>query len=121
MSYNKILIVDDSSTSRMIIKRCLYIAGYSESTYIEAEDGLDALDRLVKEDIDLIVSDLNMPKMDGITFIQKVRLKEKYNKLPIIVISSIYNDETSDKLTSYNVTGIIKKPISPNKIQSILG
>jgi len=121
LRYERILIVDDSSTSRMIIKRCLAIAGYSESIYLEANDGLEALEVLKNDSVNLIISDLNMPKMDGVTFIQKLRLKEEYQDLPILVISSIFNEVTSKILNQAGVQGIIKKPISPYKIQEVLG
>ena len=77
MKYENILIVDDSSTSRMIIKRCLEISGYNESTFLYAENGLEALSIIDNTKIDLILTDLNMPKMDGDNFIKKIK---SYNK-----------------------------------------
>ena len=71
MEYKKILIIDDSATSRMIIRRCFEIAEFHNSRYYEAEDGLRAVSFLQENIVDLILSDLKMPKMDGNTFIKK--------------------------------------------------
>ena len=116
MAYNKILIVDDSATSRMIIRRCFQIAGYREIKFSEAEDGLKALSILEDSEFDLIVSDLKMPKMDGQTFIKKLRMMPKTINTPVIVISSIGNEGTEESLREYKVSSIIQKPLSPAKV-----
>ena len=86
MKYNRILIVDDSATSRMIIKRCFEMAGFGEGDFFEAEDGLKAMSFLQDNDVDLIITDLKMPKMDGNTFIKKIRIQEKTKNVNLIVI-----------------------------------
>lgn len=121
MSYDKIMIVDDSSTSRMIIKRCFFIAGYENSEYFEAEDGLAALSLLKNQEMDLIVSDLNMPRMDGSTFIRRLRMKEDVSHIPVMVISSIGNDKVKEELIGSNLLAVLKKPLSPAKIIEALG
>lgn len=120
MDFQHILIVDDSATSRMIIKRCFQMAGFQDSEYSEAEDGLKAMSVLQKESIDLIVTDLNMPKMDGNTFIKKLQIIDKTKNLPVMVISSMGNDKMDADLKGEGVLGIIKKPISPEKVMEIL-
>ncbi|MBN2509161.1 MAG: response regulator [Spirochaetales bacterium] len=120
MEHGSILIVDDSETSRMIIKRCFMIAGYGESDFYEAEDGLKALSFLSRQTVDLIVSDLKMPKMDGSTFIKKIRLNEKTANIPVVIISSIGNEAMEENLKEYNVRAIVKKPVSPAKIIDIM-
>lgn len=122
MSFKSILIVDDSSTSRMIIQRCFVIAGYADSKYSFAENGLDAFSRL-KEDqsIDLILTDLNMPKMDGEILIKKLKLDSQTRKVPIIVISSIADSGVESELSKMDILGVIKKPISPAKVQELMG
>lgn len=121
MSITKILIVDDSATSRMIIKRCLELAGYRECSYFEAEDGLKALSLLGGQPVDLIVTDIKMPKMDGVTFIRKVKINDSIGDTPIIVISSLGNEALEDQLQEAGVKAVIKKPISPAKIVEALG
>ena len=120
MKYNKILIVDDSATSRMIIQRCFQIAGYGDLEYLEAEDGLAALSLLQRDTVDLIVSDIKMPKMDGTTLVKKLHLHEATAKIPVVIISSVGNEALEEELKGFSVLAIIKKPVSPAKILSFM-
>lgn len=121
MEYNVILLVDDSATSRMIIKRCFQMSGFQDSSFLEAEDGLKAMSYLKREHVDLVVTDLNMPKMDGNTFIKKIKLLEETRELPVVVISSMGNEQMEQDLKSEGVLGIIHKPISPEKVTEVFG
>ncbi len=121
MDYKRILIVDDSATSRMIIKRCFEIAGYPKAEYYEAEDGLKAVSFLQDNRVDLILSDLKMPKMDGSTFIKKLKMGEGTKDIPVVVISSMGNDVTEGQLHEAGVKTIIRKPLSPAKVVKALG
>ena len=121
MKFKEVLIVDDSATSRMIIKRCFDIAGFHDITYHEAEDGLKAITFLEHHDVDLVLTDLKMPKMDGNTFLKKMRTKEKAKDIPVIVISSMGNDVLESQLTKSGVKAIIRKPLSPAKVLDVLG
>ncbi len=116
MDYKNILIVDDSATSRMIIKRCFEIAGFYESKFYEAEDAIKAVTFLEENDIDLILSDLNMPRMDGKTFIKKLRKKKDLQDIPVVVISSMGNDISITELMDGGVKAIIEKPLTPEKV-----
>lgn len=121
MKYKNILIVDDSSTSRMIIQRCLDIAGFTEVHFHFAENGLDALSILqTNSRIDLIMTDLNMPKMDGENFIKKLKQGASNQALPILVITSLGDAILEEELKKLGVLGIIKKPVSPEKILHLL-
>lgn len=122
MKYNKILLVDDSETSRMIIKRCLSIAGFGEAEYFEVEDGLEALTFFEENNtVDLIVTDLNMPRMDGNNLIKKLKVNARIKNIPIIIISSMGNELEPEELKKMGIVGVIQKPISPAKIVEILG
>ncbi len=121
MIFEKILIVDDSVTSRMIIKRCFQIAGFTDTQYFEADDGLQAMSFLADNRVDLVLSDLRMPKMDGKTFIKKLNICQKSNRTPVIVISSMGNDISEKQLYDTGVKAIIRKPISPQKVVDVLG
>jgi CheY-like chemotaxis protein len=80
-----ILIVDDSKTVRNLVAFIMKKEGFKVTT---AEDGLDGLEKLyAAEQVDLIVSDVNMPRMDGFTFIKNIREQEAYRDIPIIVLS----------------------------------
>lgn len=117
--FSNILIVDDSETSRMIIKKCLMMTGHEGAHFSEAEDGIMALTILSENTIDLVVTDLNMPRMDGVTLVKKLRKSEKMASLPVLVISSLGNDVLEAELVSLGVKGIIRKPLTPNKISEI--
>lgn len=121
MDVKTILIVDDSATSRMIIKRCFDIAGFHDITYHEAEDGVKAMSFLDKNKVDLVLTDLKMPKMDGNTFLKKLRAKDETKELPVIVISSMGNDVLESQLLESGVMAIIRKPLSPAKVLEVFG
>ena len=82
-----ILIVDDSKTVRNLVAFIMKKEGFRVTT---AEDGLDGLEKLYSCDaVDLIISDINMPKMDGFTFIRTVREQDTYKNIPIVVASGV--------------------------------
>lgn len=117
---NSVLIVDDSATSRMITKRCFMMAGYQDLTFHEAEDGLKAITFLGSEAVDLVVTDLRMPKMDGKTFIRKLKMSPKTAGLPIVVLSSMGNEQLESELGNEKLTAVIRKPLSPAKLADAL-
>ena len=108
-----ILIVDDSCTARMMIRRCLEIAGYAEALFREASHGREALELLRRESADLVLTDLNMPEMNGKTFIRHMKSSPKLFTIPVIVISSITNEREEEELRAQGVSAVIRKPLSP--------
>jgi len=116
-----ILIVDDSETSRMIIRKCFSMTGDEDSTFLEAEDGIRALSALADARVDLVVTDLNMPRMDGVTLLRKLRKGERTKHLPVVVISSMGNDHLDQELRDLDVTAIIRKPLTPSKVREAMG
>lgn len=115
-----IMIVDDSSTSRMITKRCFGFALGEQFTFVEATDGANALSRLRDDTVDLIVTDINMPKMDGTTFVWKIRMSDHLKQIPVIVLSSVKNDSLQATLRELGVEQFIQKPVSPAKIGALM-
>ena len=94
-----ILVVDDSKTIRNLVAFVLKAEGFKVST---AEDGLDAMEKLYNLDpVDLIVSDVNMPRMDGFTFIKNIRMQDAYKDIPIIVLST--EGQEKDIQTGLNI------------------
>ena len=112
----RILIVDDSSTSRMITRRCFEMASTVPMTFLEAPDGAVALSMLQEQAVDMVITDLNMPKMGGVTFVWKVKLNKHMEQTPIVVLSSVKNERTENALAALGVTSYIQKPISPAKV-----
>ena len=104
----------------MITRRCFEIAGFFDTEFVEAEDGLRAIALLQKHAVDLILSDLKMPKMDGSTFIRKLKMNETTRRIPVIVISSMGNDITESQLKASGVQAVIRKPLNPEKVLEAL-
>ncbi len=120
--FKSVLLVDDSATSRMIIQRCFEMAGIQVGGFICAENGLDALALLkCNSGIDLVVTDINLPKMDGRMFTRIVKSDPLYAKLSLIVVSSIADGDAEAELRSLGAAAVVKKPVSPAKISEALG
>lgn len=105
-----ILIVDDSSSLRQVVKIALADAGY---TVIEACDGKDALAKLNGEKIHLIISDVNMPNMDGITFVTEAKKIAEYRFTPVIMLTTESQDDMIQKGKQAGVKAWMVKPFKP--------
>ncbi|MEW6413043.1 MAG: response regulator [Candidatus Zixiibacteriota bacterium] len=110
----KILIVDDSPTMRRIIINCLKRAGFTN--FVEACDGKDALAKLQVEDINLMVTDWNMPEMDGLTLVTAVRGTEQLKNLPIVMVTMRSVKEDIVEAMKAGVDGYIIKPFRPDTL-----
>lgn len=109
-----ILIVDDSKTVRNLVAFIMKKEGFKVVT---AEDGLDGLEKLYSaEKIDLIVSDINMPRMDGFTFIKSVREQENYRDIPIVVLSTEGQEKDIQAGLSIGANMYMVKPAQPEKM-----
>ncbi len=118
----QVLIIDDSSTSRMIIQRCVEMSAPGFGAFTHAENGMEALAMLREgTDYDLILTDINMPKMDGQTFIKLVKNDARTRTIPIVVISSIADGSFVAGLAALGVAAVIKKPVSPAKMIEAIG
>lgn len=113
---NKIIIVDDSATARMIVRRCLEIAGLSDAEFIEAENGKEALALLKEHKVDFVISDLNMPVMDGEMLLKWMKASPKLNEIPLVILSSAINAAKDRVLLDMGAFAVMSKPISPAKI-----
>lgn len=112
MAELRILVIDDSLTMRRIIVNTLKRVGYSNMT--EASDGRDALIKLKKTPIDLIITDWNMPEMDGITLTGILKHSEDYREIPILMITGRSVKEDIVMAIKAGVSGYIVKPFSPD-------
>ncbi len=119
--FRSVLIVDDSPTSRMIIQRCIEMTGAEVDLFMYAENGIDALSILDDNTVDLILTDINMPKMDGLTFVRLMKNKAETAQIPVVVTSSIADGSIETEMNKLGITLIIKKPVSPEKMMHVLG
>ena len=109
-----IMVVDDSKTIRNLVAFVLKGEGFKVST---AEDGLDAIEKLYSLDpVDLIVSDVNMPRMDGFTFIKTIRAQDAYKDIPIIVLSTEGQEKDIQTGMSLGANLYMVKPAQPEKM-----
>ncbi len=108
-----ILTVDDSRTMRDMLKLALVSAGY---VVLQAEDGLDGLDVLSQTRPDVIITDVNMPRMDGFGFIEAVRGQGAHRTIPILVLTTESDDDKKQRARAAGATGWIVKPFDPSKL-----
>ena len=109
----KILTVDDSASLRMAIRIALAGAGYDVT---EAEDGLDGIEKAKNDQFDLIVTDLNMPNMDGLTMIRELRAMPAYCGTPIIFLTTESDDAMKQQAKAAGATGWLVKPFVPDQL-----
>ncbi|CUA98725.1 response regulator [Thiomonas bhubaneswarensis] len=105
-----ILIVDDSASLRQVVNIALASAGYE---VIEACDGVDALTKLDGRKIHLIISDVNMPNMDGITLVKEIKQKPDYKFTPIIMLTTESQDDMKSKGQAAGARAWVVKPFQP--------
>jgi two-component system chemotaxis response regulator CheY len=108
-----ILTVDDSRTMRDMLRLALVEAGFE---VIQAEDGVHGLEMLEGQAPDVIVTDINMPRMDGYGFIEGVRADPRHRAIPILVLSTESSTEKKMRARDAGATGWIVKPFSPEKL-----
>ena len=109
-----ILAVDDSSTVRKFVSVALSMQGF---TVLTACDGMDALEKLPGAQVDLVITDLNMPNTDGFELIRSLRENPQYRDLPVIILSSLSDAGSKERGFELGVGSYLVKPFSLEKIQ----
>ena len=112
-----IVTVDDSPSVRQMVAFTLQEAGYN---VIEACDGKDALLKITDAEINMIITDLNMPNMDGIELIRNVRSNAKFKFLPIIMLTTESQNEKKTEGKNVGATGWIVKPFRPEQLVAVI-
>ena len=108
-----ILTVDDSSSMRQMVKATLSAAGYE---VVQADDGVEALDIARATSVDLVITDVNMPRMDGITLVGKLRELPSYRLTPILLLTTESSPEKKMAGKRAGATGWIVKPFNPDQL-----
>ena len=117
MEFDHVLItVDDSLTMRRIIKNTLSKIGFKN--VLEAADGIEALDVLAKENIDLIITDWNMPEMDGLEFIKNLKSNEDFKDIPILMVTTEAAKEDILDALRQGVNNYIVKPFTSDTLKA---
>ncbi|MDY6853019.1 MAG: response regulator [Thermodesulfobacteriota bacterium] len=116
----RIVIADDSGTARMFIRRCLDIVGCAEAEYAEAANGKEVLEILKDRPADMVVTDLNMPEMNGLDLLKRIKASPRLNETPVLVITSAANPERVQELERWGAMAVLSKPISPATLAPVL-
>jgi two-component system chemotaxis response regulator CheY len=113
----RILTIDDSKTIRDMLKLTLAQAGF---TVLQAVDGQDGLEVLRKEEVDVVITDINMPKLDGYGVIRQIREDPTYDDTPILVLSTESDQENKNVARDAGATGWIVKPFVPDQLVDVI-
>lgn len=119
MSYH-ILIVDDSAITRTLIKRALPLAGIQLGEIYEADSGAAALRVLHTTQVDLVLTDLNMPEMDGAALIEAMDTSEALRHVPVVIISTEGSKPRLQQIQRPLVAGYLRKPFTPEQLKATL-
>jgi two-component system chemotaxis response regulator CheY len=113
-----ILAVDDSASMRQMVTFTLKNAGF---TVVEAVDGQDAWEKATQRDFDLVLTDQNMPRMDGIGLTKKLRESPKFKTTPILILTTESSDAMKQAGRAAGATGWLVKPFDPAKLIEVIG
>jgi two-component system, chemotaxis family, chemotaxis protein CheY len=111
------LIVDDSSVMRKIVERSLRQAGVESLVVLEAGSGVEGLEVLKTKRVDLILSDINMPAMDGLEFVRQLRKQRLAEGVPIVMITTESSEEHVKQAIEAGAIGYIRKPFTADQVK----
>ena len=115
----KFLVVDDFSTMRRIVRNLLKELGYTNVD--EAEDGVQALNKLRNDKFDFVVSDWNMPNMDGLTMLKQIRTDDALKHLPVLMVTAEAKKENIIEAAKAGASGYVVKPFTAATLDEKLG
>jgi two-component system, chemotaxis family, chemotaxis protein CheY len=115
-----VLIVDDSPAMRSFVKRVLELSGFEMGTCYQAGNGQEALDLLGHEWVDIILTDINMPVMNGEEFVQKLTAHESFHSIPVLVVSTDRTEDRVRQMIALGAQGYVKKPFQPEELREEL-
>jgi two-component system chemotaxis response regulator CheY len=119
MAY-RILIVDDSPVMRAFVRRVIELSGFELSACLQASNGREALELLGGETVDVILTDINMPQMDGEEFLRRLAQHESLRAIPVIVISTDATGKRTERMLAMGARGYIAKPFTPEILRVTL-
>lgn len=119
MSYS-VLIVDDSSIVRAMVRKAITMAGLELGEVHEAANGREALQQLAAHWIDIVFADLNMPEMSGVELVEKMSQDATLVSIPVVIVSSDHSQARIDELKKRGIRAYIKKPFRPEGFKEIV-
>ncbi len=117
MAKKRVLIVDDSAVMRKIVERSLRQAGLDLGEVLEANNGIEALSMVRQNSIDLILTDINMPAMDGLELVRQLAAMEAARGVPVVMITTEASESRVVEALSCGARGYIRKPFTPDQIK----
>jgi two-component system chemotaxis response regulator CheY len=115
-----VLIVDDSAAIRKILQRVLRQTEVPIGTVYEAGDGVEALETLRRQTIGLVLSDINMPNMDGLEFLTKMRAEQVWHSIPVLMVSTEGTQAKVLEAVERGASGYVRKPFTAEQIKEKL-
>jgi two-component system chemotaxis response regulator CheY len=119
MSFN-VLIVDDSNAMRAVIKKVIGLSGFKMDNCLEAGNGREAMELLSDQWVDVIISDINMPEVNGLEFLDMLKENETLKEIPVIMITTEASEQRMQEAFYRGAKGFIKKPFLPEEIKRVL-
>jgi two-component system chemotaxis response regulator CheY len=115
-----ILIVDDSPAMRLFIRRVIDLSGFEVIDCLEAADGLEAMEELRKRWVDVVLTDINMPNMNGEELVREMSAHEVLKTIPVVVISTDSTESRIERLMALGARGYVRKPFLPETLREEL-
>ncbi|NLX13057.1 MAG: response regulator [Phycisphaerales bacterium] len=115
-----VLIVDDSATIRQMVKRTMKLAGLKVGEVYEASNGIEALASLAKHAVAVIMLDINMPTMNGIQLLTRMKGNDRLRDVPIVIVSTEGSKQRIEELESIGAFGFVRKPFQPEQLRDVL-
>lgn len=115
-----VLVVDDSAAIRRVVQRVLAETALPLGTILEAGDGLEAIERLKTNNIGLVLADINMPNMDGIELLTKMRENPEWKAIPVVMITTEGSQQRVLQSVNLGAAGYLRKPFTAEQVKKIL-
>jgi two-component system, chemotaxis family, chemotaxis protein CheY len=119
MAY-RVMIVDDSPSMRAFVRRVIDLSGFEVDVCLNAGNGAQGLALLEQQAVDIILTDINMPEMNGEEFLQHLEEHPRYRTIPVVVISTDATENRMQRMRELGAKGYISKPFSPEALRSEL-
>jgi two-component system chemotaxis response regulator CheY len=114
------LIVDDSAAMRAVVKKVIALSGADVSHCLEAANGKEALELLSKEWVDVILTDIHMPVMDGMELLENLHADEMLSRVPVVLVTTEARREFIDRAAALGARAHVRKPFQPETIKKVL-
>lgn len=116
----RVLIVDDSPVMRKFIRRVIEASGFAVERFAEAGDGEEALAVLAREPVDTVLTDINMPRMNGEQLLRSLEGDERWKRIPVVVVSTDSTGLRMDRMRQLGAKGYVAKPFVPEALRDVL-